>query len=409
MLNNSISNSNSNINFEKNYLFLSIDEQKNSIISDISAEEDVINLTYKNNLLKFLGKKRYNSNTFSEKQIYDGLIEVFECQRKNELDEKNKENCTHDRENTEIFFNENSNNSLIMEEDKVEYHKILVKNRIELDSNAQSNNIINVPNKLEPMVFNKNKSDKQRLNPSEIITSNNEEEKKIQESKIKEQKEKNENTKKVEFQIEKKKNRGKERKSKMDGNSNIKIHSKNDYDNVITSIQVHYINFIIKLSNDILLSVYGNEKDLQFKDISYEFKKIINFNHFESLKSSSIKEILLKPISSKFKIVNNEDYNKELYEKIIGQSSWLNEFFDKNYLTLFKDYYFNKNKRLTQIIIKGKSIKLRDSTKSFFDLYIKSNEERKKLLINNINRAYFGVQETAQKNNLKTIIFKSSK
>ena len=62
MFNNSISNSNSNFNFEKNYLFLSIDEQKNSIISDISAEEDVINLTYKNNLLKFLGKKRYNSN-----------------------------------------------------------------------------------------------------------------------------------------------------------------------------------------------------------------------------------------------------------------------------------------------------------------------------------------------------------
>ena len=48
MLNNSISNSNSNFNFEKNYLFLSIDEQKNSIISDISAEEDVIN-----NFLKF--------------------------------------------------------------------------------------------------------------------------------------------------------------------------------------------------------------------------------------------------------------------------------------------------------------------------------------------------------------------
>ena len=259
-------------------------------------------MPYKNNLLKFLGKKRYNSNTFSENQIYDGVIEVFACQRKNELDEKNKENCTYDKENTEIFFNENSNNSLIMEEDKVEYHKILVKNRIELDSNAQSNNIINVPNKLEPMVFNKNKSDKQRLNPSEIITSNNEEEKKIRESKIKEQKEKNENTKKVEFQIEKKKNRGKERKSKMDGNSNIKIHSKNDYDNVITSIQVHYINFIIKLSNDILLSVYGNEKDLQFKDISYEFKKIVNFNHFESLKSSSIKENYLNQFHQNLKL-----------------------------------------------------------------------------------------------------------
>ena len=64
---------------------------------------------------------------------------------------------------------------------------------------------------------------------------------------------------------------------------------------------------------------------------------------------------------------------------------------------------------MTQIIIKGKLIKLTDSTKSFFDLYIKSNEERKKLLISNINRAYFGVQETCEKKNLKTIIFKSSK
>ena len=135
-------------------------------------------MTYKINLLKFLGKKRYNSNTFSEKQIYDGVIEVFAWQRKNELDEKNKENCTYDKENTEIFFNENSNNSLIIGEDKVESNKILAKNRIESDSNAQYNNTINEPNKLEPMVFNKNKSDKQRFNPSEIIISNNEEEKK---------------------------------------------------------------------------------------------------------------------------------------------------------------------------------------------------------------------------------------
>ena len=36
MFNNSISNP--NFNFEKNYLILSIDEQKNSLISDISAE-----------------------------------------------------------------------------------------------------------------------------------------------------------------------------------------------------------------------------------------------------------------------------------------------------------------------------------------------------------------------------------
>ena len=191
----------------------------------------------------------------------------------------------------------------------------MAKNKIESDSNAQSNNIISEPDKFESWAFKKKKSDKQRLNQSEIMTLNKEKEEENEESITKEQKEKNKNQKKVEFQIKKKKNRGKERKNKRDGNSNLKIHSKNDYDNVITSIQVHYINFIIKLSNDILSSIYGQEKDIQFKDISYEFKKIINFNDFESLKSSSIKEILLKSISSKFKIVNNKDYNKELYKK----------------------------------------------------------------------------------------------
>ena len=407
MLFNSISNS--NFTFDKNYPILSIDKQKDSQISEFSTEQDVISFPYKNNLLKFLGKKRFTSNTFSKNQIYNGIIEVFACKRKNELDEKNKENVIYDEENAEIFFNENLNDRIIIGEDKVESNENFAKNKIESDSNAQSNNIISEPDKFESWAFKKKKSDKQRLNQSEIMTLNKEKEEENEESITKEQKEKNKNQKKVEFQIKKKKNRGKERKNKRDGNSNLKIHSKNDYDNVITSIQVHYINFIIKLSNDILSSIYGQEKDIQFKDISYEFKKIINFNHLESLKSSSIKEILLKPISSRFKIVNNKDYNKELYKKIIGQSAWLNEFFDKNYLTLFKDYYFNKNKRLTQITIKGKLIKLAESTKSFFDLYSKSDEQRKKLLINNINRAYFGVQETDQKSNLKTIIFKSSK
>ena len=102
-------------------------------------------------------------------------------------------------------------------------------------------------------------------------------------------------------------------------------------------------------------------------------------------------------------------YIREIYNKVVDSSKWLNEFFNMNYLTLFKNYYFNKNKRLTQITIKEKSINLSNNTKSFFDLYNKCDNERKNLLIKNIYRAYFGVRETGEKNNLKTIIFKSSK
>ena len=410
------------LNFEINNPILKIYDQIYSQIPDLPIETNILRIPYKNNYLKFLGRKRDISKTFTEKQIYKGIIEVFESERDNELIEKNKENAIYGEEEDEIFFNENSNKSLIIGEYKKESDNTIKKNKIESDTSAKSNNINRELNKMKTKVLKKNKKDKQNLEQSEMITLNSDDEEKgeeeeekeedegkSKESEIKDQNEKNENKKKVEFLVKTKKKRGKERKNKRNGNSNIKIHSKNDYDNVITSIQVHYINFIIRLTNDILSSVYQQKKDLLFKDISYEFKKTINFNHFESLKSFSIKEILLNPISSKFKSKNYDNYNKEIYNKVVDSSKWLNEFFNMNYLTLFKNYYFNKNKRLTQITIKEKSINLSNNTKSFFDLYNKCDNERKNLLIKNIYRAYFGVRETGEKNNLKTIIFKSSK
>ena len=320
------------------------------------------------------------------------------------MNKKNRENTICEEEDEEIFFNENSNKSLIIGEYKKESDNTSEKNKIESHTNVESNNISRKLNRIELRVLKKNRKNKQRFNQTEIMTLNREEEEekegeeeKKKEAKNKEQKEKNKNQKKVEFLVKTNKNRGKERKSKRNGNSNIKIHSKNDYDNVITSIQVHYINFIIRLTNDILSSVYQQKKDLLFKDISYEFKKTINFNHFESLKSFSIKEILLNPISSKFKSENHDSYNREIYYKVIGSSNWLNEFFDMNYMTLFKDYYFIKNKRLTQVTINGRLINLTNNTKSFFDLYCKCDDVRKNLLIKNINRAYFGFQDTGDK------------
>ena len=407
---------NSKFNFEMHHPILDIDQQKYSHMFDLSIESDILNIPYKNNYLKFLGKKRDISYTFTEKQIYEGVIEIFSSEIENELNKKNRENTICEEEDEEIFFNENPNTNLIIGEDKKESDNTSEKNKIESHTNVESINISRELNRIELRVLKKNRKNKQRFNQTEIMTLNSEEEEekegeeeKRKEAKTKEQKEKNKNQKKVEFLVKTNKSRGKERKNKRNGNSNIKIHSKNDYDNVITSIQVHYINFIIRLTNDILSSVYQQKKDLLFKDISYEFKKTINFNHFESLKSFSIKEILLNPISSKFKSKNYDNYNKEIYNKVVDSSKWLNEFFNMNYLTLFKNYYFNKNKRLTQITIKEKSINLSNNTKSFFDLYNKCDNERKNLLIKNIYRAYFGVQETGEKNNLKTIIFKSSK
>ena len=271
---------NSKFNFEMHHPILDIDQQKYSHMFDLSIESDILNIPYKNNYLKFLGKKRDISYTFTEKQIYEGVIEIFSSEIENELNKKNRENTICEEEDEEIFFNENPNTNLIIGEDKKESDNTSEKNKIESHTNVESINISRELNRIELRVLKKNRKNKQRFNQTEIMTLNSEEEEekegeeeKRKEAKTKEQKEKNKNQKKVEFLVKTNKSRGKERKNKRNGNSNIKIHSKYDYDNVITSIQVHYINFIIKLANDILSSIYEQKKDLLFKDINYEFKK----------------------------------------------------------------------------------------------------------------------------------------
>ena len=42
---------------------------------------------------------------------------------------------------------------------------------------------------------------------------------------------------------------------------------------IITKVQVHYINFRINISNDIIKATFKKEKDLSFKHIDYKFKK----------------------------------------------------------------------------------------------------------------------------------------
>ena len=223
------------------------------------------------------------------------------------------------------------------------------------------------------------------------------------EKEIARQKEINTNPKNVKFQVKTKMAPGHKKINKPEDKFNKKIHTKNNYDNIITHVQVDFINFIINLSNDILTSEFGKDKELRFKDISYKIKRKINFDYMESLKNSSIKNVILNPVSHKFK-GNNDNYNEILYNKVINSTEWLKEFFNMNFLSLFKKYYFNKYQRLNQITIKGKVINLSNKTNTFYELYKKNNDERKKLLIKYINKAYFGIQEMNEENNSKTII-----
>lgn len=97
------------------------------------------------------------------------------------MNKKNRENTICEEEDEEIFFNENSNKSLIIGEYKKESDNTSEKNKIESHTNVESNNINRELNKMEPSVLKEIKKVKQRFNQSEIMTLNVEEEKKEEE------------------------------------------------------------------------------------------------------------------------------------------------------------------------------------------------------------------------------------
>ena len=163
--------------------------------------------------------------------------------------------------------------------------------------------------------------------------------------------------------IEKKRGRGKINELKG------KIHDRCAPDNLLRKIQVHYLSFIIAFLNVILNSL--NYKEQLFK-LDYKYKKNINKQFVESLKSKTIGEIVCNKISVQYK-KHDKNSNKNLYS-ILEKDEVLNKILSENYLTLFKKVYFKSN-----IIINlkeyglNKDIILPKEVKMFKDL-LKCNE-----------------------------------
>jgi hypothetical protein len=183
------------------------------------------------------------------------------------------------------------------------------------------------------------------------------------------------------FKIEKNKKRGRKSRKKK------KFHLKSDFDNVLTKIQIHFLNFIINISNDVLKATL-TKNNLHFKHINYNFKKKITYEHIKHLKTVPIKELLEKDISSKYRKYS-KDFNSKILQQVIPSSKWLEEFFNMKYLSLFRIYY-NNCKPLKQINFNGKNINLSLNTKSFFNLLKKNRIKLMRTkIISTAQDAYF--------------------
>ena len=177
------------------------------------------------------------------------------------------------------------------------------------------------------------------------------------------------NDKKVKFLTYK---RRLSKKSKSENTTNKRIHFWDDPDNIKRILQVHYLTFLIDFANDITKGVLFNEENnIKFFQIDYEIKKTLS-NHkiFIGLK---YKDIFEYHLSQKNKgNINKYENNHDTYSFVCKKSSLLEEFFEKSYLEIFKEYYF-KDKRV--INLNGLEILLSEKTKTFNDLLNKDDNK----------------------------------
>ena len=174
--------------------------------------------------------------------------------------------------------------------------------------------------------------------------------------------------------------------------NNNKVHDKHSLDNLLVKIQVHFLSFIIDLSNDVLKSKFGEKTKHNFKHLSHKIKKNVNFNSFYNFKNCVVGDILQMEISEKYKKFNDKKITKETLEKVCKESTWLNNFFNLKYIKLFKDYYYIKfNEPLKEIKYNGATINLSNKTESIYYL-LKKNESQKEEILKTIKEVYFNIK-----------------
>ena len=203
-----------------------------------------------------------------------------------------------------------------------------------------------------------------------------------------------------EFNEENNKNHSRRgRKLKNEQRYSRRVHSASDYDNILRKIQVHFLNFITNYANDVIKLFINDKKVPTFKSLDYKIKKTVNYQYFEELKLKPISEILILKISPKMK-KHDENENIKVYDTICKRCPYFYGFFQKNYLSLFKEYYYNK-----RFEVNGREIQLSLRTKTFSDL-LKKNIHHKERLIFVANNYFLNNNRSLQnkKPNFKTNI-----
>ena len=329
---------------------------------------------------------------FSSRKILDIFNNSYDCQLNIENDSK--------KVIDDFIKNNNYKNTL---------YKYFIENLFKPNKNKIIEESISDINSLDiyqiPKTENKksnkekektNKTDASSLSFSPRFETNDKSQKENKEKKESIVEENKDN--KTKNYLNKKRKAGRKTNNKKKWNS----HTKDDPDNIQRKIQVNYLTFLINMSNDALLTEFGAKNKSLFKHINYASKQNIKFEYVENLKSNSIKNILQMDINDKY-LKFNKNHNYVLLEKVCLSSKWLKNFFDKNFLEVFEDYYYNNQKPLKFVNFQGKDICISKKTKSFYYL-VENNKEQEEKLKDVAKTAY--MYENNRINNFKFCLHK---
>lgn len=139
-------------------------------------------------------------------------------------------------------------------------------------------------------------------------------------------------------------NTPKKRGRKKDKKNAVKEHGKYDEDNIIRKVQVSYINFVIDLYNKIFEGFGKN--DLKLIPLDYFFKRVVNKQNRDFLKSHTVEEVIQCKTSPKYK-TKSKNENKEIIEKIKKEKIYiLLNLLQINFFFFFDKIYYRKARNI---------------------------------------------------------------
>jgi hypothetical protein len=117
-------------------------------------------------------------------------------------------------------------------------------------------------------------------------------------------------------------------------------HTKHKIDNILTKIQVSYINFLVDLINKILYEI--NRSDLHFLYLDGKFKKYNTTQKRKELMNATIGDIIKTEISAKYTTIP-KNRNNIVYERLKNDNS-LSEvmnILNLKFMFFFKNIYYH--------------------------------------------------------------------